>query len=73
MQSVSVFLSITKVAIFRWKNADVSRTQGKCHVIYVSFGYWKIPVPEKTQLFSCEFYEIFKNIFFTATSETLHL
>ena len=28
---------ITKIAEFRWKNADVSRTQGMCHVIYVFF------------------------------------
>ena len=28
---------ITKIAEFRWKNADISRTQGMCHVIYVFF------------------------------------
>ena len=28
---------ITKIAEFGWKNADVSRTQGMCHVIYVFF------------------------------------
>ena len=28
-------LNITKVADFRWKKADVSRTQEMCHVIYV--------------------------------------
>ena len=38
MQSISVFLDITKVADFRWKNADDSRTQGVCHVIYIFFG-----------------------------------
>ena len=26
-----------KVANFRWKNADVSKTQGICHVIYMFF------------------------------------
>ena len=39
MQSTSVFLDITKVADFRWKNADVSITQGVFHVIYIFFGY----------------------------------
>ena len=38
MQSISVFLNITEVADFRWKNADVSRTEGVCHVIYMFFG-----------------------------------
>ena len=28
----NVFLDITKFADFRWKNADVSRSQGVCHV-----------------------------------------
>ena len=35
---MSVFLDITKVADSRWKNADGSRTQGACHVIYIFFG-----------------------------------
>ena len=35
--SVSVFLDITKVADFWWKNADVRRNQGVCHVIYILF------------------------------------
>ena len=38
MQSMSVFLDITKFAGFRWKNADVSRTHDLCHVIYILFG-----------------------------------
>ena len=38
MQFISVFLDIAKFADFRWKNADVSRTQGVCHVIYIFFG-----------------------------------
>ena len=38
MQSISVFLDIAKFADFRWKNADVSRTQGVCHMIYIFFG-----------------------------------
>ena len=42
MQSTSVFLDITKVADFRWKNADVSITQGVFHVIYIFFGYSKL-------------------------------
>ena len=37
-QSISVFLDIAKVADFRWKNADISRTQGECHVIHIFFG-----------------------------------
>ena len=38
MQSISVFLDITKFADFNWKNADVSRSQGVCHVIHIFFG-----------------------------------
>ena len=38
MQSVYVFLDITKVAGFQCKNDDVSRTQGVCHVIFVFLG-----------------------------------
>ena len=38
MQYIYVFLDITKIADFQWKNADVSRTQGVCHVIYIFFG-----------------------------------
>ena len=38
MQSISVFLDIPKFADFQWKNADVSRTQGVCHVIHIFFG-----------------------------------
>ena len=39
MQSISVFLDITKVADFRWKNADICRMQGVCHVIDIFFEY----------------------------------
>ena len=35
MQSTLVFPDITTIADFWWKYADVSRTQGVCHVIYV--------------------------------------
>ena len=38
MQSVFVFLGITKSADFRSKNADVSRSQRVCHVIHIFFG-----------------------------------
>ena len=38
MQSISVFLYITKVADFWSKNADLSRTQEVCHVIHILFG-----------------------------------
>ena len=34
MQSVPVFLDVTKVADFRWKSGDVRRTQEVCHMIY---------------------------------------
>ena len=37
MQYKSVFLDITKVADFQWKNSDVSRTQRVYHVIYMFF------------------------------------
>ena len=35
MQSVSVFLDITKLANFWLKNANISRIQGVCHMIYI--------------------------------------
>ena len=38
MQSISVFLNIAKLVNFKRKNADVSKIQGMCHVIYVIFG-----------------------------------
>ena len=38
MQSISVFLDITKFSDFQWKNAAVSRTQGVCQVIHIFFG-----------------------------------
>ena len=38
MLSIFVFLDITKVANLRWRNSDVSRTQGVCRVIYIFFG-----------------------------------
>ena len=38
MQFISVFPDITKAAGSRWKNADISRTQKLCHVIYIFFG-----------------------------------
>ena len=37
MPSTPVFPDITKIADFQWKNADVSRTQVICNVIYVFF------------------------------------
>ena len=37
MQSIFVFLDTTKVAEFRWKEANVSRTQRVFHVIYTFF------------------------------------
>ena len=38
MQSISVFLDITKFD-FRLKNADVIRTRRVCHMIYMFYGY----------------------------------
>ena len=38
MQAISVLVDIAKLADFDWKNADVSRTQGVCHVIHIIFG-----------------------------------
>ena len=37
MQSVPLFPDITKIADFRWKDADFSKTKGVCHVIYAFF------------------------------------
>ena len=39
MQSISVFLDMTKVADFRQENADVTRAEGLCQVIYIFFGF----------------------------------
>ena len=38
MRSITVFLDTVKLADFRLKNADVSRTQRVCHVIHIFFG-----------------------------------
>ena len=38
MQSVFVFL-IWQNLLFPVKNADVSRTQGMCHMIHIIFGF----------------------------------
>ena len=38
MQSISVFLDTTKFSGSQWKNADVSRNQRVCHVIFTFFG-----------------------------------
>ena len=38
IMSIFIFLDIGKSADFWWKNADVSRTQGLCHVINTLFG-----------------------------------
>ena len=35
MQSTPVFLDLTKIADFQWKNADVGRSQGVRHLICV--------------------------------------
>ena len=37
MQSIPVFPDLLKIADFWRKNADVSKTQGACHVIYIFF------------------------------------
>ena len=38
LQSASVFPEKAKFADFRWKNTDVSRTQGVWHVLHIFFG-----------------------------------
>ena len=38
MESISVFLDIAKFSESQWKIGDVSRTQGVCHMIHISFG-----------------------------------
>ena len=38
IQSISVFLHVTKFTDFRWKNADVSRSQGVSYVIHMILG-----------------------------------
>ena len=39
-----VFLDVAKFADFRGENANVSRTQGMCHVIYTFFGSFLVKV-----------------------------
>ena len=39
MESIFVFFDIIKVADFRRKHIDFSRTQGVCHMIYIFFGF----------------------------------
>ena len=39
MQSITIFLNITKVADFQRKDADVSRPQVLCHLIYTFLGF----------------------------------
>ena len=39
MESIFVFLDVTKVADFRFKNAAVTRTQEVWHVIYNFYGF----------------------------------
>ena len=36
MQSISIFLDISKFANFQRKNADVGKTQGVCHMVHGS-------------------------------------
>ena len=38
VRCISVSLDLMKVADFQWKNADSTRTQEMCHVIYKFFG-----------------------------------
>ena len=38
MQFLSVLLNITKIIIFWWRNASLSRTQRSYHMIYKFFG-----------------------------------
>ena len=38
MQSISVFFDITRIGDFRWKNANVSKTQRVRYVIFIFFG-----------------------------------
>ena len=38
MQSISVCSDIPKLSDFQLKSADVSRTQGVCHVFHICFG-----------------------------------
>ena len=47
MQSIFVFLDITKFADFQWKNPDVSRNQDVCHVIRIFWIFFRygITVP----------------------------
>ena len=40
MQSIFLFSDIAKFDDFGSKNADVSRTQGVCRVMYIFFGFF---------------------------------
>ena len=43
MKSISVLLTITKVADFQWKYTDVNWTQGMYRVIYIFCGCPPLP------------------------------
>ena len=47
MQSVSVFLDVTKFSDFQRKNADVSRAQGVRPVVYMFFAPPPVPIREQ--------------------------
>ena len=37
IQVIFTFLDIIKIIDFQWKNTDVNKTKGLCHVIYIFF------------------------------------
>ena len=50
MQSVSVFLDVTKFSDFQRKNADVSRAKGVCPVVYMFFAPHPLAVLKRSIL-----------------------
>ena len=40
--SISVFIDIIKVPDLRWKNIDLSKTQGVCYLVCILFFVWSL-------------------------------
>lgn len=60
MQFLSVFpknnkniTNMTKISDFWWKNTDVSRTEGVCHMIYIFFGSFLEKILKSAKFHPC--------------------
>ena len=44
---------MTKISDFWWKNTDVSRTEGVCHMIYIFFGSFLEKILKSAKFHPC--------------------